>query len=339
MSGSTILVKTGAPTQIQGAPLPAGTIIVNNDSVNAVWVAAARSVSPGNGIKVPPLGSVQWSAPANALAWACVDSGVATGVSLTYSTDANTLNNPVEVGAAVAAQIVASGLAAAIGVQVAEEVLLTGVPNVLITTTLPGVINATPTDVHGYASLTVTFPGAAAAFETQFFFTDANGTQIGPTDTIANVVGGAYIPVLGPFIVFPNLAGQQVEMDGSNRQLAVTHPIVAGYSSEGWTMTIPSRTWVVGDSITFTPVKGQAFQGPAYAYLTISGTVVLGTWQANTPSGTIIVLADTGETHTAPQNRAVGKMIALPANISSLTFVCSGTGGVASVNAYLAPAY
>lgn len=298
-----------------------GVQVINTAVTGTIYLGTGSNVQESNGVPVPAGSSVQWIASGQL--WAVAGSD-ATGPMLLIASGliSSWAPSPEVIATAVATQLIAKGI-----------------PSVLVTTPLPVFNDATPQDVHGFASLTVRFPGAAAAFETQYYFTDSTGNPVGPADTIANGDGGAMIPVLGDFIVFPSLLGQSVQIDGSNRPLATTHAIVNGYSSDGWTLTIPSRTWVAGDLITFTTVKGQPFQGPAFAYLTISGTVVTGDFEVATPDGAGFVIADTGELHTAPQNRAVSKMLALPANLATASFHCAGTGGVAGCNAYLIPAY
>lgn len=130
MSGLTIPVSPGRVTQLTGAALSKGASIYNTDSINGIWVGTSRSVAPGAGQYIGPLGSGQWLNDSQA--FACVDSGVTGTVQVVVSTDISNLNNPLAIAEATAAEIATSGLAAAIGVQVANQLLLNGVPNVLL---------------------------------------------------------------------------------------------------------------------------------------------------------------------------------------------------------------
>jgi hypothetical protein len=118
MSGTTVAIKKGnASTQVSGAPLTAHTTLRNTDPNNAVWLSSSPAVTPNNGMKLGPLGSLQWVA--NALCWGCVDTGVVSDVLLNYSDDVDQVNDPL-----------------AIAIATSTELLANGIPNVLISTPL-----------------------------------------------------------------------------------------------------------------------------------------------------------------------------------------------------------
>lgn len=108
LSTGTFVVNAGVPTQLL-AQMPAGTLIVNNDSVDGVWISDANAVSPGGGFFLGPLGSLTWQNDGGAC-FACVDTGVVNPVSLTIGGAATNPDNPVSVGVAVATELLASGV-------------------------------------------------------------------------------------------------------------------------------------------------------------------------------------------------------------------------------------
>lgn len=223
----------------------------------------------------------------------------------------------------------------AVGVAVAAALLAGGIPNVLVVTDLGNHQDDT-LDVRGYASLTITGVGASAAAVEGLSWHDDLGNFIASDNVFIGGGAGVIVPVLATTLTLSG--GWVVHIDGSNRPAPSQHSLVAGHNSTGYTATF-SRTWVAGDIFNLTPVKGALFQGPCFGYFTVGGAAVTGSFEAGSGDGALYVLADTGEMHTAPQNRSVSKMLALPGNIATLEFHCAGTGGLAAVNAYLIPAY
>jgi hypothetical protein len=148
MSGS-YLVTTGPAKQLTGAALDNGSIIVNRDPTNSVWVDDKPSVVPGAGTLVPALGMVQWRSQRGI--WAVLDAGVTQPVLLMISDEITDYADPEAVAIATATQLLA-----------------TGVPNVLIEDTLiPGTIlsanQAITVDISKYSSFTVQALGTQPA--------------------------------------------------------------------------------------------------------------------------------------------------------------------------------
>lgn len=117
-----------------------GSLIINNDTVNAVWISTNAGVTPGAGIRIGALGSITWTQGVKTL-YACVDTGVTSKVSIAVSSNAQNPDNPVDVG-----------------VSVAQQILLNGVPNVglvdqLYNNVLNNGGNTGIIDVTKYASL------------------------------------------------------------------------------------------------------------------------------------------------------------------------------------------
>lgn len=109
MAGSTVVVAIGSvPTQLGGSG-PQNSLIYNRDTVNAVWVSNQTNVSPGQGMRIGPLGKVQWFKD-QGLAYAVVDTGVSTPVTLLLSNDVSALDNPVDVATATATALFNSGV-------------------------------------------------------------------------------------------------------------------------------------------------------------------------------------------------------------------------------------
>lgn len=120
-----ISVKPGAPTEVC-SQLPANSLIVNQDAVNAVWLSSIPSVAPNAGYRIGPLGSLQWST--QGAVYACVDTGVNTPILLSAGNDATAPNNPIDTATAVATQLLAKGV---------PSVLLTDtiIPNQIVANT------------------------------------------------------------------------------------------------------------------------------------------------------------------------------------------------------------
>lgn len=148
MSGATYQVTPGPPVQLSGASLNAGTVIYNSDPNNGVWIGAAGTVSPGNGIRVGPFSTAQWAANKGTL-WACVDTGVTAPVSITVSDDVTAVDNPAAIAASVAAKLLAGGVPSVM----IHDVL---VDHVLIPW-LPGSAGMINVDTSKYASVIVQF--------------------------------------------------------------------------------------------------------------------------------------------------------------------------------------
>lgn len=150
--------------------LDVGTLIYNTSSTSAVYLSSSPQVTPANGLKLGAFGTVHWSGGA---CYACVGTGVAASVRLQVSPDATDLNNPIDIAAATAAQLLASG-----------------VPNVGLTATIPGAnlsnlgslkngVISVAFDISTYASLILTAggEGSGQTFTVLLTFTGSNSAS------------------------------------------------------------------------------------------------------------------------------------------------------------------
>lgn len=107
MSELQVLVTPGQQTII--APqLGTGSTIFNKSATDAVWISGTPNPSPGIGYKVGGYGSIQWQN--TGAAYACVDTGVTSPVSLSVSDHVGNPVNPVDVATAVASQLNLKGI-------------------------------------------------------------------------------------------------------------------------------------------------------------------------------------------------------------------------------------
>jgi len=155
MAESSVTLFPGRVTTVSTG-MAAGTTIYNGDPGNAVWISANPTPGPGQGgIRVGPKGSVSWTTDGVAV-YGSTDTGVTTAVTLVLSPNVGSLVNPIDVGVAVATQLAVQG-----------------VPNVLLGSlifngTVAGVTGKTFTGLDKYASLTVTVDSPNSAQLWQF---------------------------------------------------------------------------------------------------------------------------------------------------------------------------
>lgn len=321
MSGSTVTVNPGVAQQLTGAPISAGSTIYNQDSNNGVWLSSVQSVSPNNGMFLGALGTLEWT---KGQVWACVDTGVTQPVQLTISDDVSNITNPVELGAAIAAKL-----------------LVTGVPNVLTEDTIYfGPQGNMTLDVSGYASLVIAPTGNGLNYEFQ-----APGAVIGPN----NFIGlPTIVPVIGPSLAITAGSGiGNLLVIGSNRLPPLGREISAGFSSEGWIGSTGNIAMLAGQSYPLNASNDSVlFQGPCYAQAFITGTTVKGFWTMQTLlSNNVFNFMDTDKCSVFNTNeyRTNYFSAAIPANIdvnsgSGFSFKCF-VAGTCDVSLGLVPAY
>lgn len=108
MTQQTIPVTPNVVTTVN-VQLQVNATLYNTDTVNAVWVATTPGVSPGTGIRIGPLGSLQWTTD-KAPCYACLDTGVTVAVPITVSTDTANPVNPADVATATATALLNQGI-------------------------------------------------------------------------------------------------------------------------------------------------------------------------------------------------------------------------------------
>lgn len=341
---NTVLLPGAQPVMVtEYMPGGDGAQVINTASSGTVYIGTTSSVGPSSGVPVAAGASVQYTASGQL--WAVLGTDATGPVTLVVSSLISAWSPSPE---AVAAAILAAG-----------------VPNVITVSQVGTVNNPGGTgnaaskifDVHSFATLIIELTATPATPVTTTvvgvqFYEDAAGTiPITQFDNVAvsnastaagGVITGAQVPVSGPFVgIFVADGGvghsDTANVQGTNRPLATTHPIVAGYSSDGCQLGTGNVNWVSGVGQTLPTVFGTLFQGPVSAELRISNAALTGLYEVITASGSTLVFADTGEFHTSPAGVNLSKQSAFPANIVKMTFVPSATVAGVNVQAFLTP--
>jgi hypothetical protein len=226
MAESSITLTPGQVSTVSTGIAP-GTTIYNGHASAAVWLSESGAPGPGSGMRIGPKGSLSWTA--GGAVYGAVDTGVTTPVTLTLSPNVGSLVNPVDVGVAVAAQLLA-----------------TGVPSVLVGdivasgTAMPrlsfGNFGLLGLDVSRYASLTITVDTANRA-QISATFTTAGGGNLGSFDFPVTRSDGSVtfvMPVTGPTLDLAVTQPTDVNVHsytvyGSNRPTQGAR-ILTGYS-------------------------------------------------------------------------------------------------------------
>lgn len=249
MAEQSVPVLPGQITTLAVA-MPAGTTIYNGDPVNAVWISGNPTPGPGSGMRIGPKGSLSWT-DAGSPVYAGPDTGVSTVTTLTLSGAVAQLVNPVDVGAAVAAQLLAKG-----------------VPSVLVGKTLVSSVITMPSDpsfpwtvpgtIGGYASLAVyVSSNKPQRLTLEWADTSQSPAAVLPGSSyiLAGVTLGQAALTLGLAVRAPTLriyfsdpsAQVSVTVYGSNRTLeeGVVLP------SPFYQSQIPSRAWGAFSTVSF----------------------------------------------------------------------------------------
>lgn len=230
MSAPLLLnVQPGAARRLAGN-LTAGTWIRNGDSTHGVWLSPTSTVQPGTGIWLGPLASTAWEVQQDL--FACVDTGVTSPVGLVLTDAINVLDDPVAVGAAVAARLVTSGIPA-VFLNTVIGVWDTFFGNAIA----PGA--SVTVDIYQFATLTMEInsnpPGKV------YMTMETHEAPVGGVfDAIigneafsvndSTVSGRFAVPVVGQSAVFTNRGTQplQLSLFGNNRLLGTPQPINIG---------------------------------------------------------------------------------------------------------------
>lgn len=119
-------VKSGAVLLTEY--MPAGPALVINTGTDRVWLGTGSQVNPSNGIPLEAGAFVGWNRAGEL--WLLLDPAATSSSALVLATSAIELweQSPATVGAAVASYMATSGLAASIGVQVAQQANQLGIP-------------------------------------------------------------------------------------------------------------------------------------------------------------------------------------------------------------------
>jgi hypothetical protein len=236
--------------------------IINTSTTSRIWLASNSSVSASNGVPLEAGTSYTWQTPG--VLYAIVDSSaldstvpvVLTGAGGDWSP------SPVAIGAAVATQLLASG-----------------VPQKLLITELGTFLNGTGLgqvggDLTGYASLFLfaTFAGGGVNPTLKYQFATDSGINIGQQDTLAcndaGYIPGIILPVTGKFLVCVASAGiASVRIVGYNRSLSRV-PLGNGFQSSG---AQAAMSGLADSSLHTIPIAtGQMCQGYCYVVVQIS---------------------------------------------------------------------
>lgn len=350
MSGTTITVKPGAPQWISGATFAQGSTIYNLDDTNAVWLSSVQAVSPGNGIIVPALGSIEWTGKSNP--WACVDTGVTDPVDLMVSDDGNNLQNPL-----------------AIAIATATELINNGVPSSLILDylgTITPSAGITP-DVHKYNSLLLVGRFSSNIGSPQYTVNvNIYAYPYPATNSNAilrdNVVVASQEPTsivntpnLQPVLVsclgsgsylYPNEAWNaafSVDVFGTNRVIQSGHIERYGFESSGLIMDTGNTAWTSGQTSFLGGATsiGGFFQGPCSLSMQVSGSTLTG-YLGFQIKGTNVytpILDSSGLTAGTNGSRWGTIMTAFPANLTNIYFQPEATVATARVMVVATPAY
>jgi hypothetical protein len=257
IAGTTRNVTIGVgPATLIGA-ITAGSLIVNTSAVAAVWIRGGSAVSPGQGLRIGPLGSLLWSPnDASPSVWVCLDTGAA-AVTITVSDQATDPTSPLDVAAALVAQ---------------------GIPSKLLVTylgafTVPAVSTLTvPVDFTPYASVQLqTSDGIGGpmmygwkesilsfpVFATDYLVANNDPGFGGQVSTLT--------PVYGPTLLVTNADGipHTLNVWGFNRQ-ANSVPLTNGTSGIGARWELSTSSWAGLGYNVLPLISGQRFQGAAW---------------------------------------------------------------------------
>lgn len=308
----SVQVVVGVPT-IVSLSASAGMLLANTDSKNAVWINSDASVSPGNGTKVGPLGSVEWTTP-NVAIYAALDTGVSTPVTLTTSTNVSNVDDPVAVGSAVAAQLLA-----------------TGVPSVLTGQALDATpaFNMNGMDVSTFASVTVSLTfiqgGGVLAYG---YYDPSTGARISGRQFVITDAGpfAFTAPVKMPNFYMSVTGGVQFHnqvLYGSNRALPETVLGIAPGLQVASTQAYTSGTSFLFNTQTFN-TNGGPHQIRFVTTGSAAGLLQFPIYDISTGTIVYLTVADTKEGHISPGGSTITELhsqIYLPPGMLKVQFL------------------
>lgn len=238
--------------------LAVGATLYNTDTVNAVWVANNPGVSPTSGIRIGPLGSLQWTTD-KAPCYACLDTGVNVAVPITVSTDTANPVNPADVATATATALLNQGIP---NVLTGEMIYGDQLPMSAVTygdyCTVPITFadSGVYMNLSGYASVMLAIYVQTACLVTvEWSDVDAGGSIYTSQPYVMTHTGGAYLYI-----------AQNVKSKNLNIRFSVTqasNPYLFMFASNrvlsdgvtqydaGYNSTIPNRVWGVTEQVNF----------------------------------------------------------------------------------------
>lgn len=251
-----VSVAPGAPTYV--GTLVAGTLIINTDANNAVYVGGSTTVSTTVGIRIGPLGSMTWNVTANV--WAVVASGVSSPVLITLSDQVDNPNSPLDVAQAIISQGIPSKL------------LVTTVGTFTIPPASTGPL-VVPADLTAYASILVTATGWPLGSAILYSWQAPSGGNAILSDFVYPDGSGnlqIVMPVRGSILTFVNTSNAfslNVTITGYNRQFS-TMVLQNGFPSNGGRWELSQTNWAVS-TIKLPLFDGACCQGLVYLNLSI----------------------------------------------------------------------
>lgn len=165
--------------------MPDGPAVVINLGTDRVRLGTGSQVSPTSGIPLEPGAFVTWSTPGQL--WMVLDSAATSTSAAVMATSRLTSweASPAAIGDQVAAYMVASGLAAQIGLQVAEQANTLGIPGTFhgsklwSGTVTPGATSfEVPVDLSGAAGITLNLNTVPTGQRVTFAWCDGPGGSV-----------------------------------------------------------------------------------------------------------------------------------------------------------------
>lgn len=307
---------------VAGAPL-----LIINTSDDLAYVAGTTSVSANNGVPLEPGTALPWTAGGTVYAAAAPGTAVPIQVVITSAVP-RWDPSPAAIGAEVATQLIAQGL-----------------PNVYLDDflgkfTIAPADSSPPIDVHKYGSVCLIVDTFNSAIQIAF----QNQPQtISPwNDTLTNPLPSAIsqrvarVNVQGYWLNLNNLDPTNqavIYVVASNRVLPkqIDSALDDGYPMEWNTASVPM---VAGTNYALGQINGNKIEGPVFAELNVGSGTVKGFFSLDYSNdqgqAETINISDTGEMHAVGSSFAIFKPMSLPRCGFGITFHCttSGTAGV-----------
>lgn len=310
MAESSITLFPGRVTTVSTG-MAAGTTIYNGDPANAVWISANPTPGPNTGgVRIGPKGSVSWTTDGAAV-YGAVDTGVTAAVTLVLSPNISNPVNPIDVGVAVALQL-----------------LTTGVPLTFTSSAIYGSAGTGLIDVTKYGSMSFTF-----------YSTVPQRWTILHCDAIGNVLDtSTYVTQVGsvPLTVSLPVRGAKIQVNSTS---ALGNPIYTLYGSSRLlpeAVRAPRDPFTSGISASFTSGTRANFPdtftspgGQFYLRTNVGSTTLNGFIGINylDTSGAAIhlELVDTKTGIVGSSNQEIEQLIQLPPGVYTLYFLPAAT--------------